>query len=108
MEGRAKWKKYRPQILSILAFGMGGTVGAGILYLFSLYGPDVYGSRKMLEDFPIGTVLIWWIVSALGVMRFGPFTSISAKRPRRTVKREESLPASLRRRRRTYRPHKPD
>ena len=35
-------KRYRPQILSILSFGMGGTVSVGILYMLSLYAPDLF------------------------------------------------------------------
>ena len=80
MEGREKWRKYRPQILSILTFGMGGTIGTGILYMFSLYGPDVCGSRGLFESLsPAEYTLIWWIVSALAVMRFGPFTAYLPK-----------------------------
>jgi len=64
--GREKWKQYRPCLISILVFGMSSTAGVGIAYLFSLYGPDVYGSREMFEHRrPLETILIFWIVSAL-------------------------------------------
>ena len=49
--GREKLKKYRPQIISILVLGMSSTIGIGIAYIFSLYGPDVYGSRQMFKSF---------------------------------------------------------
>ena len=73
-EGRGKLRKYRPHIISILAVGMGGTIVIGILYLFSLYGPDIYGSRAWLEDFePIESALIVWVVTAFCVMLDGPY-----------------------------------
>ncbi len=74
-EGREKLKKYRPQIISILVLGMSSTIVIGIAYIFSLYGPDVYGSREMFNKSfgPIESALVAWIGSALGVMRFGPF-----------------------------------
>ena len=79
-EGREKWKKYRPQIISILVFGMAGTIGTGIAYVFSLYGPDVYGSREMFKSFgPVESALVGWIGSALAVMRFGPFKAFVPK-----------------------------
>ena len=75
-EGREKWRKYRPQIISILVCGMASTIGTGFAYLFSLYGPDVYGSRGMFEILgPVEYTLIFWIGSALSVLRFGPFTA---------------------------------
>ena len=79
-EGREKLKKYRPQIISILVLGMSSTIGIGIAYIFSLYGPDVYGSREMFKSFgPIESALVSWIGSALGVMRFGPFKAYVQK-----------------------------
>ncbi|MDE0077256.1 MAG: hypothetical protein OXO50_07035 [Caldilineaceae bacterium] len=79
-EGREKWRKYRPRIISILVCGMASTTGIGILYLFSLYGPDVYGSRGLFEILgPVEYALICWIGSTLGVMRFGPFTAYLPK-----------------------------
>ena len=52
---------------------MTSTVGVGIAYLFSLYGPDVYGSRGMFEILgPVEYALIFWIGSSLSVLRFGP------------------------------------
>ena len=78
--GREKLKKYRPQIISILVLGMSSTIGIGIAYTFSLYGPDVYGSRQMFKSFgPIESALVFWIGSALGVMRFGPFKAYVQK-----------------------------
>lgn len=79
-EGREKWRKYRPQIISILICGMTSAVGVGIAYLFSLYGPDVYGSRGMFEILgPVEYVLIFWIGSALPVLRFGLFKAYLPK-----------------------------
>jgi len=79
-EGREKWRKYRPQIISILVCGMASMIGAGIAYLFSLYGPDVYGSRGMFEILgPVEYALIFWIGSALSVLRFGPFKAYLPK-----------------------------
>ena len=78
--GREKLKKYRPQIISILVLGMSSTIGIGIAYTFSLYGPDVYGSRQMFKSFgPIESALVFWIGSTLGVMRFGPFQAYVPK-----------------------------
>jgi len=69
-----KLRKYRPHIISILAVGMGGTVVIGILYMFGLYGPDIYGSRAWLEEFePIESALIVWVVTAFCVMLYGPY-----------------------------------
>ncbi len=79
-EGRAKWRQYQPQILSILAIGMASTIGTGVAYLFSLYGPDVYGFRGMFEILgPVEYTLIFWIGSALSVSRFGPFKAYLPK-----------------------------
>ena len=79
-EGREKLKRYRPQIISILVLGMSSTIGIGIAYTFSLYGPDVYGSRQMFKIFgPIESALVFWIGSALGVMRFGPLKAYVPK-----------------------------
>ena len=36
---------HRSHIISILTVGVGGTIVIGIVYLFGLYGPDIYGSR---------------------------------------------------------------
>ena len=73
-EGRGKLRKYRPHIISIFVIGMGGTIVIGILYLFSLYGPDIYGSREWLEGFePIESALIVWVVTAFCVMLEGPY-----------------------------------
>ena len=73
-EGRGKLWKYRPHIISILTVGMGGTIVIGILYLFGLYGPDIYGSREWLEDFePIESALIVWGATAFCVMLDGPY-----------------------------------
>ncbi len=78
--GREKLKKYRPQIISILVLGMSSTIGIGIAYTFSLYGPDVYGSREMFKSFgPVESALVFWIGSALGVMRFGPLRAYVPK-----------------------------
>ena len=91
-DGREKLRKYRPHIISILVGGMSSTTGIGIAYLFSLYGPDIYGSRKMFEILgPIEYALIFWIGSALGVMQFGPFKAYVPKTGR-TAKREDSCP----------------
>ena len=80
LEGREKWKRYRPWIFSTLTYGIASTVGVGILYLFSLYGPDVYGSRELFEHLgPVEYALIFWISSALGVMRFGPIKAYLPK-----------------------------
>lgn len=79
-EGKEKWRKYRPQIISILVCGMTTTIGIGIAYIFSLYGPDIYGSRNMFDSFgPIESALISWIGSALAIMRFGPFKAFVQK-----------------------------
>lgn len=79
-EGREKWRKYRPQITSILVCGMTSTVGVVIAYLFSLYGPDVYGSRGMFEILgPVEYALIFWIVSSLSALRFGLFKAYLPK-----------------------------
>ena len=64
--GKEILRRYRPQILSILTFGMGGTIGYGIVYLFDFHRPDGYSGAVV-------SILIWWIVTAIGVMRFGPF-----------------------------------
>lgn len=73
-EGRGKWRKYRPHVISILTVGMGGTIVIGILYLFGLYGPDIYGSRAWLADFePIEFTLLVWGVTAFCVMLEGPY-----------------------------------
>ncbi len=73
-KGGGTLRKYRPHIISILAVGMGGTIVIGILYLFSLYGPDIYGSRAWLADFdPIESALIVWGVTAFCVMLDGPY-----------------------------------
>lgn len=80
MEGKEKWRKYRPQIISILVCGMTSTVGVGIAYLFSLYGPDVYGSRGMFEILgPVEYALIFWIGSSLSELRFGFFKAYLPK-----------------------------
>jgi len=80
MKGKEKWKRYRPWILSTLTYGISSTVGVGIAYLFGLYGPDVYGSHNMFEILgPVETALIFWIGSALGVMRFGPIKAYLPK-----------------------------
>ena len=106
-EGRGKLRKYRPHIISILAIGMGGTIVIGILYLFGLYGPDIYGSREWLEDFePIESALIVWVVTAFCVMFDGPYGAY-AKTAERIKRREEPMPASLGSHSRGYRPHKP-
>ena len=79
-EGREKWRKYRPQIISILFCGMASAVSIGIAYLFSLYGPDVYGSRGMFEILgPVEYGLIFWIGYALPVLRFGLFKTYLPK-----------------------------
>ena len=53
---------------------MGGTVVIGIVYLFGLYGPDIYGSRAWLADFdPIEFTLLVWGVTAFYVMLEGPY-----------------------------------
>lgn len=79
-EGKEKWRKYRPQIISILVCGMASTIGTGIAYLFSLYGLDVYGSRGMFEILgPVEFVLIFWTGSALSVWRFGPLKAYVPK-----------------------------
>jgi hypothetical protein len=79
-EGREKWRKYRPQIVSILVCGMTSTVGVGIAYLFSLYGPDVYGSRGMFEILgPVEYAIIFWICSSLSALRFGLFKAYLPK-----------------------------
>ena len=73
-EGRWELRKYRPHIISILTVGTGGTIGIVILYLFGLYGPDIYGSREWLEDFePIDSALIVWGVTAFCVMLDGRY-----------------------------------
>jgi hypothetical protein len=73
-EGRRGLRKYRPHIISILTVGIGGTIISGILYLFGLYGPDIYGSREWLEDFdPVESALIVWGATALCVMLDGPY-----------------------------------
>ncbi|MDE0463318.1 MAG: hypothetical protein OXH93_12960 [Caldilineaceae bacterium] len=93
-ERREKWKKYRPWILSTLTYGIASTVGVGILYLFSLYGPDVYGSRGLFEHLrPVDYVLIWWIVSALFELRLGLFKHICQK-TERAAQREKSCPTA--------------
>ena len=80
LDGRETWKRYRPWILSTLTHGIASTVGVGIAYLFGLYGPDVYGSHNMFEILgPVETALIFWIGSALGVMRFGPIKAYLPK-----------------------------
>ena len=82
-EGRGKWRKYRPHVISILTVGIGGTIVSGILYLFGLYGPDIYGSREWLEDFdPVESALIVWAATALCVMLDGPYGAYAKKRPR--------------------------
>lgn len=79
-EGREKWKRRRPWILSTLTYGIASTVSICILYLFSLYGPDVYGSRGLFEHLgPVEYALLFWISSALGVMRFGPIKAYLPK-----------------------------
>ena len=79
-EGREKWRQYRPQILSILVCGMTSAIGTAIAYLFSLYGPDVYGSRGMFEILgPIEYTLIFWISSAFSVLRFGLYKAYLPK-----------------------------
>ena len=79
-EGREKWRKYRPQIVSILVCGMTSAVGVGIAYLFSLYGPDVYGSRGMFEILgPVEYAIIFWICSSLSALRFGLFKAYLPK-----------------------------
>ena len=78
--GRKKWKKYRPYVISILVLGMSDAVGVGIAYMFSLYGPDVYGSREMFKILgPLEYTLIFWITSALCVMHVGPFKAYAQK-----------------------------
>ena len=73
-EGRRGLRKYRPHIISILTVGTGGTIVIGILYLFGLYGPDIYGSREWLEDFdPIESALIVWGVTAFCILLDGPY-----------------------------------
>ncbi len=80
MEGKEKWRKYRPQIISILVCGMTSTIGTAIAYLFSLYGPDVYGSREMFEILgPVEYTLIFWIGSAFSVLRFGLYKAYLPK-----------------------------
>ena len=74
LEGREKWKRYRPWTLSTLTYGIASTVGVSILYLFSLYGPDIYGSRAWLADFePLEYALLVWGVIAFCVMLEGPY-----------------------------------
>ena len=81
-EGRGKFRKYRPHVISILTVGMGGTIVVAILYLFGLYGPDIYGSREWLEDFdPVESALIVWGVTAFCVMLDGPYGAYAKKRP---------------------------
>lgn len=65
---------HRSHTISILTVGVGGTIVIGIVYLFGLYGPDIYGSRAWLADFePIEYVLIVWGVTAFCVMLEGPY-----------------------------------
>ena len=65
---------HRSHIISILAVGMGGTVVIGTVYLFGLYGPDIYGSRAWLADFePLEYALLVWGVTAFCVMLEGPY-----------------------------------
>ena len=35
-------KKYRPQVFSILAMGLGGTLTVGVLYMLSGHFPDLF------------------------------------------------------------------
>lgn len=73
-EGRGNSKKYRPQIVPILVLGLASTIGTAIAHLFNLYGPDIYGSRRVPESFgPVGYAFLFWMGSALSVLRFGPF-----------------------------------
>ena len=98
---------HRSHIISILAVGMGGTIVIGIVYLFDLYGPDIYGSRAWLADFePLEYALLVWGVTAFCVMLEGPYGRMQETAER--IKRgEERLPAGSGRRGRGYRPHKP-
>ena len=79
-EGRGNVKNYRPQVIPILVLGLASTIGTAVAHLFSLYGPDLYGSRKMSESFgPVGYAFLFWIGSALSVLRFGPFKTYLSK-----------------------------
>lgn len=79
-EGRGNVKNYRPQVIPILVLGLASTIGTALAHLFSLYGPDLYGSRKMSESFgPVGYAFLFWIGSALAVLRFGPFKTYLPK-----------------------------
>ena len=72
-EGRGNLKNCRPQIIPILVLGVASTVATAIAHLFNLYGPDLYGSRRMSESFgPVGYAFLFWIGSALSILRFGP------------------------------------
>ncbi|MCY3991849.1 MAG: hypothetical protein OXF50_11560 [Caldilineaceae bacterium] len=67
-------RQHRSHIVSILSVGMGGTIVIGIVYVFGLHGPDIYGSREWLEDFkPIESALLVWGVTAFCVMLDGPY-----------------------------------
>ena len=69
-----------PRLFPSLVCGMTSAVGVGIAYLFSLYGPDVYGSRGMFEILgPVEYALIFWIGSSLSVLRFGLFEAYLPK-----------------------------
>ncbi len=67
-------KRYRPQILSILHFGIGGTVSVGILYMLSLYAPDLFSEIPKGIGWWLGFLLSWWIGGVVGIVCFGPFT----------------------------------
>lgn len=78
--GRGNVKNYRPQVISILVLGLASTIGTAVAHLFSLYTPDLYGSRKMSESFgPVGYAFLFWIGSALSVLHFGPFKTYLPK-----------------------------
>ena len=74
--GRSAIEKYRPQVLSILAMGLGGSVAVGILYVLSVNFPD------LIPHWPGGMLVFllpWWIGGTIGVVCFGPFKVYAAK-----------------------------
>ena len=70
-------KKYRPQILSVLAMGLGGTLTVGVLYMLSGHFLDLF---PLWPGGLLAFLLPWWTGVTIGVVCFGPFKIYASRR----------------------------